>query len=197
MMIEKTNFSILCLLTGVVHLIFRFSGYLNHWQEDREEKESTFVSNIINALLMLLTMFFISRADQEILHLCLILLSIALFLVNTVRLLEKKRLIFGIYVGVKFTILLWVILSSYQMPSMASSIGGLMLAAVGIALGFYKNYRSLRIYGLVLSMFSVVKLLLIDISYTNPLGRAAGFFVCGLLCFAISVLYNKLDRWIS
>ncbi len=49
-------------------------------------------------------------------------------------------------------------------------------------------------YGLVLSIISVIKLIIIDISYDNLALRAASFLVCGLLCFAISYIYNKLDK---
>ena len=43
-------------------------------------------------------------------------------------------------------------------------------------------------------MVSVFKLLLIDIAYGGLLQLAAGFFVSGLLCFAISMIYNMIDK---
>ena len=60
--------------------------------------------------------------------------------------------------------------------------------------GFGIRVKSLRIYGLVLSMVSVFKLLLIDIAYGGLLQLAAVFFVSGLLCFAISMIYNMIDK---
>lgn len=43
-------------------------------------------------------------------------------------------------------------------------------------------------------MVSVFKLIMIDIKYDSTLENAVSFFVCGLLCFVISFLYNRIDH---
>lgn len=45
-----------------------------------------------------------------------------------------------------------------------------------------------------LTMFAIVKLLVFDISYENGIVRAGSFLVSGLLCFVISMIYNKWSR---
>ena len=50
---------------------------------------------------------------------------------------------------------------------------------------------------LVLVLLCVVKLVLVDIRYDNVLLRAAGFFVGGILCFGISLVYNLVDKWMG
>jgi uncharacterized membrane protein len=49
-------------------------------------------------------------------------------------------------------------------------------------------------YGLVITNISIVKLILIDITYNGSLGKAIGFFICGILCFAISFIYSMIDK---
>lgn len=78
--------------------------------------------------------------------------------------------------------------------SMLISVLMLLFAAGSIAFGFYKKYRSFRIYGLVLSMVSVCKLILFDVSGRSALDKAVGFLVCGLICFGISFLYNRIEN---
>ena len=57
-----------------------------------------------------------------------------------------------------------------------------------------RKYKALRVCGLVLVLLCVVKLVLVDIRYDNVLLRAAGFFVGGILCFGISLVYNLVDK---
>ena len=60
-----------------------------------------------------------------------------------------------------------------------------------------EKYKALRVCGLVLVLLCVVKLVLVDIRYDNVLLRAAGFFVGGILCFGISLVYNLVDKWMG
>ena len=60
-----------------------------------------------------------------------------------------------------------------------------------------RKYKALRVCGLVLVLLCVVKLVLVDIRYDNVLLRAAGFFVGGILCFGISLVYNLVDKWMG
>ncbi|MBD5457743.1 MAG: DUF2339 domain-containing protein [Lachnospiraceae bacterium] len=57
-----------------------------------------------------------------------------------------------------------------------------------------KNESAFRLYGLILFMTSVFKLIMIDIKYDSTLENAISFFVSGILCFIISFLYNKIDH---
>lgn len=99
-----------------------------------------------------------------------------------------------VYSGVKFTVLMYVILDSASAPQAAISIACFVVAIVCITVGFYKKYSNLRMYGLVLSMICVVKLVMIDIAYNNTLGHAISFFISGILCFVISAIYNYVGK---
>lgn len=121
-----------------------------------------------------------------------ILITVLLFLVNSKRLLPKHRLA-GYYIAFKYTILMLNILGSFNVENYFISICLLLFAIASIVAGFYRDTASFRMYGLILSMISVIKLILIDIHYDSTLESALSFFVCGVLCFIISFIYHKID----
>lgn len=86
------------------------------------------------------------------------------------------------------------ILSSFDAANYVLSIASFLFAIASIVIGFKFNYKALRVYGLVLSMLSTIKLILVDIGYNGTAQKALCFFICGLLCFAISAIYNWFDK---
>lgn len=121
-----------------------------------------------------------------------ILIAVLLFVVNSKRLLSGHRLA-GYYVAFKYTVLMLSILGSFDVENYFISICLLLFAIASIVAGFYKDTTSFRMYGLILSMISVIKLIMIDIHYDSKLESALSFFVCGVLCFVISFIYHKID----
>ena len=63
-------------------------------------------------------------------------------------------------------------------------------ALASVAVGFRLRIDGLRSYGLVLALACVSKLVLLDLSGLDSLARAVALVVGGLICFAISALYN-------
>ena len=123
----------------------------------------------------------------------LILITVLIFMVNSKRLLQEDVRA-GYYVALKYTVLMVCILTSYSVANYFISICLLLFAILSIIIGFYKNTVTFRLYGLILSMVSVFKLIMIDIKYDSTLENAVSFFVSGILCFIISFLYNKIDH---
>ena len=72
----------------------------------------------------------------------------------------------------------------------AFSLIAMLLAFVNIAVGFMLRRGTLRIFGLVLVLFCVIKLLIVDLINLNSIMRVVAFIGCGLICFGISALYN-------
>lgn len=130
---------------------------------------------------------------EEYLNVITILIMAALYTMNAANLLKRSEK-FGYYIGFKFTVLLILLVDSHFELSMLLSVLMLLFAAGCIAFGFYKKNKSFRIYGLVLSMVSVFKLVLFDVSNKSAIYNAVGFLVCGLICFGISFLYNKIEN---
>ena len=163
------------------------------------EQENPAVYNIANMLAMIVGVYMIGLMNDGRVsifwHIMLILTVLGAFIINAKNLLDKRdNLPAGIYVGIKLTILMIVILKSFHSVNYVISIACLLLAIAGIVLGFVGQYKALRIFGLILSMISTFKLIMVDISYENTLGNALSFFVSGILCFAISLIYNYIDN---
>jgi len=70
------------------------------------------------------------------------------------------------------------------------SLACMATALIGIGLGFVFRIKPLRIYGLVVIILCVLKLLIIDISYAESIMRVVAFIGGGLICFGISAFYT-------
>ena len=67
--------------------------------------------------------------------------------------------------------------------------------AVGyIVLGFHREAKPLRIFGLVLSIASVLKMVTLDITGSPSIFRVVALMAGGVLCFAISFVYNRVEQ---
>lgn len=163
-----------------------------------KEKENPALYNIVNIVIMIAGILLIERSFDGICHFLIIITTVAAFMVNAKNILEQRNNMFGgIYVGLKFTLLIVIILKSFDSVNYVISIACFVLAIVSIVIGFAQRYKSLRIFGLILSMISTFKLIMIDINYDNTLGNAVSFFVSGMLCFVISLIYNYIDRRVN
>jgi uncharacterized membrane protein len=183
---------------SIVNMAAMKSQFVTDFSTGRKEKDSVVLTDIVNGILMLYSLVMISDIRKEPLHIILVLTALALFSMNSAELVrgEKKNLT-GIYVSFKYTVLSIVILYSFEAANYAISVACFLISIACIVAGFRLSVKSMRIYGLVLSMLSIAKLILVDITYANTPGRAAGFFVCGLLCFVISLIYNFVDKRIE
>ena len=166
----------------------------------KEEPELLIGAGVVQVLLMLAALACIWLMEEPLYHISAAVFGVIVFSVNFTGLIRAGGEGFGLYAGIKYLILILSILGSYEAPGYLISLAGLSLAIVCIVSGFLaerksgRNYKTVRVYGLVLSLVSVIKLVLIDISYDSMLLRAVSFFVSGVLCFAISFIYDRMDR---
>lgn len=182
------------ILCAVINLAMMKSVFGKDLLTDDPEPAAFY--NVLNSLCMMVGTFcLVSREFDGFELILMILTTLSVYMVNTKNLLDKRDdMILGVYVGIKMTLLSIAILYSFHTPNFLISIVCLLIAIGAIVLGFLGRYKSLRVFGLVLSMISTFKLVMIDISYDNTLGHAASFFVSGILCFAISMIYNYIDK---
>lgn len=157
--------------------------------------EKTVVYDLINLFYMMVGISMLRSDLGAWEHFVVILFTLLTFTVNAKNLLDRREHIgWGIYVGIKYTILLVCILDSFEAVNYVISITCFVFAILSIVIGFWKKYSSLRVFGLALSMISTFKLIMVDIYYSNTLGHALSFFGSGLLCFVISMIYNQVDK---
>ncbi len=67
-------------------------------------------------------------------------------------------------------------------------------AFVWIVLGFVKRFTLIRKFGLGLSIFSVVKLFLLDLSDLTEGNRIVSYFALGISLIAISFVYQYFSK---
>jgi uncharacterized membrane protein len=100
----------------------------------------------------------------------------------------------SIYNGGKFTWALIVIMHRFSAVSYLVSLAGILLAIAFIVAGFRFKFKGMRLYGLVLTMLCVGKLLFFDIVFDNAFYRPVSFLVAGILLFLISYIYFRLEK---
>ena len=173
------------LIIAVFHIVVMKGNLLN-------EKGKVFdiLSSIVTGILMIASL---SAIYDEYLIVLTTLTALALFVMNSKKLLQKSEK-FGYYIALKYTVLMLVILDVSWDIAIIYSICMLLFSLMSILLGFKYNHKSFRIYGLLLSMISVFKLILFDVSGKSMTYNAFGFLICGLICFGISFVYNKIEH---
>ena len=79
---------------------------------------------------------------------------------------------------------------------LALSVLGICLCAGFIWLGFFKELRSMRRLGLAGMILYVIKAALLDVQSArgSVVSTALGLLFAGLVCFAVSFVYNNLDK---
>lgn len=122
------------------------------------------------------------------------LMVLVAFMVTGRWQLENEHPVVGLWLCVKSTAYLWMLLSTLSSSGVVTSIGFLLLAICGIVLGAVVQRKVIRLYGLALAILSVIKCVLIDIQYSSSLYRPVGLLVAGLLCFGISWIYTVVER---
>ena len=131
--------------------------------------------------------------------LIVIISTLAIALTQTMSLLKyynESRWV-GFWIGLQYWILTWTsLISIFNLDenSIILSVAGLIIALGSIAIGFIKKAKSLRLYGLMLTILMVLKFILVDLSQENSITRIFALLLGGLICFGISVLYNKLNN---
>jgi len=101
------------------------------------------------------------------------------------------------WVGIKYLILTWVLLVSVfnvGFDTVIVSVAGMGVALLSIFVGFKIQVKSLRLYGLVLSIAMTAKVILVDLQGENGVTRILSLLVGALVCFGISALYTKLNK---
>ncbi len=106
-----------------------------------------------------------------------------------------NRTVLGIYFGLRVTIYMLAVLTAFDsIEGYLISCILLCLAVLAVLAGFPLRLAALRIYGLCLAMFAVVKLLMIDLEHDNSMETVLYFLGAGILCFAINFIYNHVKK---
>lgn len=101
----------------------------------------------------------------------------------------------GVYFGLRITLYMLAVITAFDnIEGYVISCVLLVLAILFVLAGFPLRLAPLRIYGLCLAMFAVVKLMMIDVEHDNSMETVLCFLGAGILCFAINFIYNYVKK---
>ena len=131
----------------------------------------------------------------------LVLLTIALYFIKAKQMLKNNRNVYvQIIIGIGITALMNAICSCYYNNFDFFAIFSIITMLTSLAciiVGFKIKSKGLRLYGLVVVMLCIIKLVTIDIIDENSLTRVVAFISGGIICFIISAIYNKLETSVT
>lgn len=149
---------------------------------------------VYNAISLLASVFELSDPNRISMTIVLLVESVLLVLLfsevsgtkteNIVKYRTHALTIFFTYMVFAFGI---------ELP-IAVSILLMVIAVASVAVGFGLKIKSVRIYGLCMSLFVCGKLLLVDFADAQSADRVISFFVVGVIALAISYLYMRIER---
>ena len=94
--------------------------------------------------------------------------------------------------GLQHALLLPLLLYAFHIPSILLELWVFVSGNRIYYTWLLSPYRVIRVFGLVLVMISICKLILLDISYDQLFLRAVSFLFCGALCLGISFFYHYM-----
>ena len=163
-----------------------------NWFNDKKEPTLAMTASIVNALILIYGSTELQDIDNVVIKMLFIMLLIVPYIIAGKKLMKNKST--EVLAAMLFTVFTMIVLSAYSAPSLIITIDSLIASIICILLGFAIDKKSFRIYGLVLSLTSVAKLVLIDIAFKGTLSKALSLFVCAILCLGISYIYNIVDK---
>ncbi|MDD6798315.1 MAG: DUF2339 domain-containing protein [Clostridia bacterium] len=186
------------ILAASINAVAPHIGLARDWsgQNSGKEQKILSVTGVLNFIFMMMGLGFLDNNYDWWLGMLMLIVVAGVYITNISVMYKKYRekAWAGIYTGLKLSLFVWIALRAYSLSGPYVSIGWLVLAIILIFAGFKWQYTYLRLYGLFLSMFAIVKLLAFDISYDTGVVRALSFLISGILCFVINLIYNKFSK---
>lgn len=198
-------FVCILLILTVVNIIFsKFCALYTNLSNGLVEDEFRIETGFIHVCLMGVAVLEILVIGETGEHGLAVFLGVVLFAVNTYEILTYLGMKWGTLVtSLKALALVIVIMISYNTADYVFSVVILGMALIFLIIGFGLEYtkeinmKPTRITGLVMTILCTFKLLLVDIHLDDKVFLAINLFISGLICFAISFLYNLIDKKIS
>ena len=159
------------------------------------------VQHVMLAVSALLIAFVPHRGTAEtVVSILLTVLSIAWAFWRTPKWLGRSTRQEDVLEGVKLTVLVLAVVHGYTdwfASAYALSLICMLTALACIIAGFVRRTGSLRLYGLVLTMVCVLKLVTWDVAGLETLLRILSMVGGGVICFAISAIYSYSVKRLS
>lgn len=178
------------LATALIHL------YVSNFMSSKGEK---IASLIVNGCIMLAGLGLLHDYAHSIVFMPCIVVTVLIFIHNSREILDweeqrGKPALLEAYVACKYVILIMTIAGAAGINDIISSLVLVALSVASIFVGFKLKRCGFRVFGLVMSMIGIAKLLVVDVHSSNTAINAGCFVICGILCLMVSYLYNKAEN---
>lgn len=189
--LDISSFKIYGYCFEILVLIF---AYL-YTKEEKFKNEKTFQNIYILIAMSVIGFIFNFSGDLLLWTVSLISTLLFIYLINSentkIENLDNNKL--KIY-SIITTLFIFLI---PDVPGFLISILTILIAVISIYAGFIKIDKGLRLYGLILSLIMIIKLMLVDLYNIANMNKMILFFICGVLILSISFIYIKLEKKIS
>ena len=210
--IIKIDYSSITAIILVAVAVYRlYYSSLNYCSDFKSIKEifDTKINNkydwsyitflIVNTLLIAVNIL-CGIESWDMIDILLITLSILILtFIGSTKILKQSNYC-GIILGIKYAvvlkllILMWNKSLGLSIPSIIYSVLLLTMCISFILTGWMIKNKSLRMFGLFGTMYSIFKLLFMDIYFDNPLIKTFAFIISGILCALIVWLYDRMNK---
>ena len=184
-------------ISAFLCFVCSLTSFCDSWDgEIKEEKPVRSFMYIVNCVLAIWAVIEINVAESAMMHFINAIFFAAILGLNVKYAYDKygntaKCCIYNCF---KLTVFVFCTLVSYDAAGYIVSAGLIVVSIACIVFGFIKKYKYIRLYGLILSIISIVKIVFVDLEYDSSVARAITIFICGIIAFAICLVYNILDK---
>lgn len=181
--------------------------YVFGFDKGRDTYEAVRKTMLINEIILVaISSFIIARSNLPVdveffLYLVIAALTLILAVIRIKDVLKDKDIIVNVIMGLKLTIIPLATVNGLTTwlddEPYALSIIAMISALACIIIGFLGKSKPIRLYGLVVIMLCVVKLVSFDVIDLNTPLRVVSLIVGGIICFVISAIYNYANKKLS
>lgn len=184
--------------TVVLIIVMILHSWLSAFSESYSNSTvSAVLVECVESLLAFIVFWFIACTEEFFLE--RFILSIVLIpfsLMHLQRVVKSKNAFMSVWYGLKFTFYTFGIIHIFTPLSeqqFVVSVILMVLASICILFGFWKKLKAMRIYGLVLVLSSVIKMVIIDVWNQESIVRVLSLIGGALICFGISAAYTHFE----
>ena len=192
----------------ILNIIFKLA-YDKYSTKDTLQKVSKVFMGIGETILLAVNSFVIALSasdgwlSMDGYYSSTVLLAFVTFFLGMSKIkdvIENDNKFIGLWYGLKFT---WLtlypmgMLTDFLDEQFVFSIMLMLVALACILFGFKFDVKSTRIYGLIVILASVLKIVILDMWGQDSIIRVVSLIIGGIICFAISAVYNHLEKKIE
>lgn len=185
------NVILLCL--AIHNIVYVFTPLKKNPETDTADFEVLSVLSNHSLVFAALVAAFVQQTPTNILS---GLIVIALLPVGLKKFWEEcaENTVTYVFSLTECTLIPFLLCYAWGTSGVVANIVAIVISLVYIVLGFVFSHKIPRLYGLVVTIILIFKMILIDFKHSSMLGYALGFLVAGVICLSISLIYNIINK---